>query len=59
MPFELGLDFACRFFGGIPLNQKKNLILKEQQYRYRTSLSDLVGNDIEAHGANMAKRCAK
>lgn len=44
MPFELGLDFGCRSFGGSPFDQKKILVLEEQQYRYQIALSDLAGS---------------
>ncbi|MCY4307668.1 MAG: hypothetical protein OXC57_05250 [Rhodobacteraceae bacterium] len=49
MPFELGLDFGCRNFGGPPFDQKRILILEKKQYRYKEFISDLSGNDIEAH----------
>lgn len=52
MPFELGLDFGCRNFGGPPCHQKVILVLEEQPYRYQASLSDLAGNDIEYHSGN-------
>ena len=59
MPFELGLDFGCRNFGGSPFDQKKILVLEDQKYRYRISLSDLAGNDIEAHEGDYAKAIRK
>ena len=34
MPFELGLDFGCRSFGGYPFDQKGILILEEKQYSF-------------------------
>ena len=49
MPFELGLDFGCKEFGGSPFDQKKILVLEEQKYRYQIALSDLAGRDIEMH----------
>ncbi len=49
MPFELGLDFGCRRYGGHPFSEKVILILEEQSYRYRAAISDLAGSDIEAH----------
>lgn len=49
MPFELGMDFACRRFGGAPFDGKKILVLEEQRYRYQAALSDLAGIDIEPH----------
>lgn len=49
MPFELGMDFACRRFAGPPYNDKRMLVLEEQRYRYQAALSDLAGIDIEPH----------
>ncbi len=49
MPFELGMDFACRRFGGPPFDRKKILVLEEQKYRYQAALSDLAGVDVESH----------
>ena len=50
MPFELGIDFGCRNYGGGPLSRKVILILEEEPYRYQAAISDLAGSDIEAHG---------
>lgn len=52
MPFELGIDFGCRRFGGEQLSKKVILILEEQPYRYQAAISDLAGSDIESHGGN-------
>jgi hypothetical protein len=49
MPFELGMDFACRRYGGEPYSRKKILVLEEQKYRYQAALSDLAGIDIVPH----------
>jgi hypothetical protein len=49
MPFELGMDFACRRYGGAPYGEKKILVLEEQKYRYQAALSDLAGVDIVPH----------
>lgn len=49
MPFELGMDFACRRYGAEPFNRKKILVMEEQRYRYQAALSDLAGIDIEPH----------
>jgi hypothetical protein len=58
MPFELGLDVGCKYFGQAPLNQKCCLILEREQYRYQRVLSDISGNDIRAHG-NSVERAVK
>jgi hypothetical protein len=52
MPFELGMDFACRKYGGPQMARKKILVLEEQPYRYQAALSDLAGVDIDAHEGN-------
>ena len=49
MPFELGMDFACRRYAGPPWDSKQILVLEEQRYRYQAALSDLAGVDIEPH----------
>jgi hypothetical protein len=59
MPFELGVDFGCRHYGGEPLSGKVILILEEQPYRYRAAISDLAGSDIEAHGGDFATAARK
>jgi len=50
MPFELGIDHACRKYFGQGRDTKKILILEEQRHRYKAALSDLSGCDVEAHG---------
>lgn len=52
MPFELGLDIGCKCFGIDHLVDKKCLILEKEQYRYQKVLSDISGNDIQAHQEN-------
>lgn len=52
MPFELGLDIGCKRFGSGNLAEKRCLILEKEQYRYQRALSDISGNDIEAHKEN-------
>ena len=49
MPFELGLDFGCRFYGTRRLSQKQCLILEQERYRYHKVLSDISGHDVRAH----------
>ena len=54
MPFELGIDYGCRQFGGARFAEKRILILEEKPYRYQAAISDLSGCDIQAHGADFA-----
>ena len=49
MPFELGLDLGCRYYGTARLRSKQCLILEKERYRYQKVLSDISGNDIRAH----------
>lgn len=49
MPFELGLDLGCRYYGDESLSNKQCLILEKERYRYQQVLSDISGNDIRAH----------
>jgi hypothetical protein len=55
MPFELGVDYACRTFGPGKLAGKSILILEESRYDYLKVLSDISGWDIHAHGGDYAK----
>lgn len=55
MPFELGLDHACRRFGPPPLSDKRILILEHTRYDYQRALSDIAGWDIHAHGGDHEK----
>lgn len=55
MPFELGIDHACRKFGAGELAQKSILILEENRYDYQKVLSDISGWDINSHNANYEK----
>ena len=52
MPFELGMDFGCRHYGGSPFSSKVILILEEKPYRYQAAISDLAGSDIAPHKGN-------
>lgn len=49
MPFELGLDYGARMFGGTSMSSKKCLILERNLHDYRAALSDLSGVDIKPH----------
>lgn len=59
MPFELGIDYACRRYFGEGRQEKKILILEEKPYRYQVALSDLSGCDIEAHAGDFQKAVRK
>lgn len=55
MPFELGLDHACRRFGDGSLCDKRILILEHTRYDYQKSLSDISGWDIQSHSGEFEK----
>lgn len=52
MPFELGIDYACRIFGGDRYADKAILILENGRFDYQRSLSDTAGWDIRSHGGS-------
>lgn len=55
MPFELGLDHACRKFGAGDLSTKSMLVLETVRYDYQKVLSDISGWDIRAHGGDFQR----
>lgn len=55
MPFELGMDYACRRFGEGGLRTKSILVLEHTRFDYPKVLSDIAGWDIHAHGGDYQK----
>lgn len=51
MPFEIGLDYGCKVYGGNKHKDKKCLILAERKYAYQKAVSDLNGIDIASHNS--------
>lgn len=49
MPFELGMDYGSRRFGGGQFREKKFLVLEKERFDYSKALSDLAGVDIKSH----------
>ncbi|MCK6438839.1 MAG: hypothetical protein L6Q71_01400 [Planctomycetes bacterium] len=49
MPFELGIDMACRLFKAGRWSGKKCLVLEAERYRYQAAISDLSSSDIAVH----------
>lgn len=49
MPFELGIEYGCRYFAPGRLRDKKCLILEKQRFDFMKALSDLSGVDIKSH----------
>ena len=61
MPMELGLHLGARLLGEARHRRKRALILDAERHRYDAVLSDISGQDIEAHGndPNQAIRCVR
>lgn len=60
MPFELGIDYACRRFADRGLNTKRILILEDKPYDYQRVLSDIsgwLGGIYERITATMRRPC--
>jgi hypothetical protein len=55
MPFELGLFLGAKRFGDRPQRAKKTLVMDTEPYRYQAYLSDIGGQDIAAHGGDVAE----
>ncbi len=49
MPFECGLFWGCFEYGKKRDETKRILVLDSEEYRYRASLSDIAGQDIQVH----------
>ncbi len=52
MPFELGIDFGCRLFGGNDKRNKVFLVLEKEKHVYDKALSDFSGMDVKNHNDN-------
>ncbi|MFL6856315.1 MAG: hypothetical protein ACJ8EB_00240 [Allosphingosinicella sp.] len=59
MPFELGIDYACREYFGSGRETKRFLVLDEKAYRYQAAISDIAGCDIHYHGGDFQKAVRK
>lgn len=49
MAFELGIFLAGKRFGDAEQRKKKCLVLEKTSYKYQQFMSDISGQDIEAH----------
>ncbi len=49
MPLELGVFLGAKKFGTNEQKRKNCLILDKEQYRYQQFISDIAGQDIQAH----------
>lgn len=52
IPLELGLFLSAKRFGSKEQQRKQCLILDRESYRYQRFISDISGQDIEAHANN-------
>lgn len=55
MPLELGLFLGAKRFGRAEQKSKVCLILDTDRYRYQKFISDIAGQDIAAHGGDIAQ----
>ena len=58
MPLELGVFLGARRYGDGPQKRKRALILDAQPYRYQRLISDIAGQDIEAHDGDPLRAIA-
>lgn len=49
MPLELGIFLGAKKFGIDEQKRKKCLVLDKEPYRYQQFISDIAGQDIQAH----------
>ena len=49
MPFEVGLFFGAKRFGGRLHSEKRCLVVDRVPFRYQRTLSDISGQDIQSH----------
>jgi hypothetical protein len=55
MPLELGVFLGARWFGDRPQKRKSCLVLDTDRYRYQQCISDIAGQDVEAHRGNATR----
>jgi hypothetical protein len=55
MPFELGMFMGAKRYGRAAQRQKICLILDVERHRYQKFISDIAGQDIAAHGGEVAR----
>jgi hypothetical protein len=55
MPLELGLFLGAKRYGDAAQRQKKCLVLDVERYRFQRFMSDIAGQDVEAHGGQIGE----
>lgn len=58
MPFELGLFFGAKRFGGPAQRRKSCLVLDTETFRYQRFISDISGQDITSHDGDIGRTVA-
>jgi len=59
MPLELGLFLGAKKFGGEDQKNKKVMILDREAFRYQKFISDIAGQDIHSHDADIGQLIIK
>ncbi len=54
MPLELGIFLGALWFGNSRQKRKRCLVLDTERYRFQKFCSDIAGQDISAHGNDVA-----
>jgi len=52
MPFEFGIFFGAKIYGGKNQKAKMCLIFDKEKFRFQEFISDISGQDIKAHSNN-------
>lgn len=53
MPLELGIDMGASKYGDRRLRSKTLLVLDRTPFRYQRFISDISGQDVQAHGRSV------
>ena len=59
MPLELGLFLGAKRFGDPRQKEKRLIIFDSEPYRYQKAISDISGQDIEAHDGDLERVIAR
>jgi uncharacterized protein VirK/YbjX len=55
MPLELGMFLAAKKYGAKEQKHKSCLVVDKEEFRYQKFISDIAGQDIQAHNNEPAK----
>ena len=59
MPLELGLFLGAKRFGEGRQSDKRLIIFDREAYRYQQAISDISGQDVESHEADLERLIAR